>query len=317
MSQLPELPQTYPYSPQPAVLPKRQLAADRPLLPLDRPPAIVWAAAIAIGCAAFNLLMPPIISSVGPEPLPLLALTLGMLVSQLAALSAVLVFGEARFWLRLLAVWAVGYGLALSFVAGVILVEGSSNVAEPIRIICCGLPLVALAVQTPLWAARLYCGWRIARPGQTAQQRPLSIGDILGGTAVAALTVGAVRFVAQNPRQADLGFWIGWGIAVPSIAGISLIAILPVIYFVLRVERVGLGCGLLIGYAAAAALIAMCGIGLVFSRSPPPTEFFFLLTMMIGTVASAHLGLLALIRGYGYRLIFPSDRWIADPDRCD
>ena len=307
MSELSRSPQTYPYDPQPAAIPPG--VDGKPWPRREHPPTFLVELGILAVCVAFNALMPCLISAIRPEPVPFIALTMGALISQLAALCALLVFGEFAFWQRLLVVWSVGYGLAMSFVTGIYLADGPPNFGEVLRVMFCGLPLVALAVQLPLWGARLYCGWRIARPDAAPNQRPLSIGDILSGTAIAAVTVGLVRFVVDSPGS-DSSFWIGWAIAVPAIAGISLISILPAMFLILRLNRPLIGGAVLFGYAVLASIVTILGLAYFNRRTPPPREVFLIFPLMIGALASSLGGLLGLIRYQGYRLMFAGDQWV-------
>lgn len=315
-SQTPDakLPPAYPYAQRPALPPPA-----KPPLPDDWPVQVVMRLPVALsllylGCLAFNGLAAVAIAQLRPEPIALVAMVFGVFWGQLAGLCGVIVFGEFRFWLRLLVVWALGCSLGLSFMTGFILIEGwPGDLGKVLRVILCGLPMVALATQLPLWAARFYLGWRIVRPTDNFQSpQPLSIGDIFNGTAVAALTVGAARFVPHDGFS-DVAFWTGWAIAVPSIAGISLISVLPALYLVLRLQQIAIGCIALPVYALVAAVVTLIVIGVVSQRAPDD-EAIVVFPVMLLTYAAMLLGLLGLMRWRGYRLVFPSDRWMSEPD---
>jgi len=316
----PALPQTtpadkqpadYPYGPRPAVLPK-----------YTPPPALSgglepWlATAIAVGalfavCLAFNALMPIVLFKMEPGGEALGGIAAGIFATQFAALCGGLVFGEGRFWLRLVIAWALGYSLGIVFLVGISQMQTYINLSDELQAFCCATPLVALAAQLPLWAFKTYFSWRIARPVENlTRMRPLSIGDILVGTAVAALTVAAVRFIPHiDPK--DNEFWIAWAIGVASVAGISLISILPAVYFVLRVESRLSGTILYAFYTVLAIGLTVAIIAYVNRKSPPPGDFWIVMWTMLPTLAARLFGGLHLFRWLGYRLVFPGDDWAA------
>jgi hypothetical protein len=300
-----ELP--YPYGPQAARLPK----ADWEPLAMPGPPPFVLESAAVIACFCFNGLIPPVVTAIRPEPDALIAMAVGVFATQMSVLCTVLVFGDGRLWLRLAGVWAIGYGLAVTFLGSLFLSErGISQKAEAFRALICSLPLVALAVQIPLWAVYYYFGWRIGRPGEVKPSRPLSIGDIFLGTAIAAATLGAVRFAPDQRTAADPGFWLAWTIAVPSLAGVSLISVLPALYLTLRIAQPAIGCVTLFIYAlvaAAVTLFAIHSISAMTRSGPPPAEMTVVFPVMFSSFAVTLFGAFSLARWRGLRLIFPSD----------
>jgi hypothetical protein len=300
----------YPYAPQPATIPRP--APYEPDWP-DSLEAHAWfpLTGVYVACLGFNFLMPVVISNLRPEPNLLVAVAFGTFASQLAALCALVVFGEWNFWGRVAAIWAIGYSLGLAFLFGIGVSEGPPDLDEVVLGLFCALPLVMLAAQLPLWAARFYFGWQVRRRQSPAEARPLSIGDIFCGTAVAAVTVGLVRFVPAGASGPDLNFWIGWAVAVPSIAGISLIAVLPAMYLVLRQARPAAACLLLGGYAmvaAAATLMVITTVG----RQRLDDELLVLFPVGFVTFAMVLFGMLWLVRSCGYRLLFAGERVVLE-----
>jgi hypothetical protein len=309
-------PADYPYGPKPALLPK-----DAPAPLLDK--AIVpWLAdAVAAGslfgfCLLFNGVVPFVLNKIennGHFAEVLGGLAVGIFAVQFGALSCWLVFGEARFWLRLPIAWLLGYSLGFTFLVSISWEQHYISLKDELRTFLCATPLVALAAQLPLWGAKTYFRWRIARPAESlAPVRPLSIGDILVGTAVTALTVAAVRFIPHIDPQ-DSSFWAGWAIAVPAVAGISFITILPALFFVLRIEDKWLGNMVYVCFAVLAIGVTLGIIGYVNRKSPPPTEAWIAMCTLFPSMAASLFGLLHLFRWLGHRLVFPGDHW--DPGR--
>lgn len=302
-------PQGYPYAPQPnkgepyrpADFARLELGGGRGTL--------VAALLFYAGCGLVNFLFLPIIDQWQPEPVFLIGVVMGVFAGEIAGASIWLVWSEAAFWARLFVHWLLGYGLAICFLLGVTIAE-PRDVDDVARVLFCGLPLVALAVQIPLWALRIYFGWQIT--GGNAQDdgpsRALSISDILSGTTVAALSVAAARFVVRNPSPLDPDVGIVWAIVVSSVAGISLISIPPAIFLILRLNRPGVGCALLLGYAIIAAVATLTVLVVLNPNSPPPSEIYVAFPVMFCTYAGMLYGVLMLARSWGLALRFAGDR---------
>jgi hypothetical protein len=300
-------PDGYPYAPQPGKgSPYFSPETSSPASLSVRSPIPELLA--LLGCGFFNLVIGPIIEETRGEPVGLIAMAFGIFAGQLAVLSIWLVWSEIGFWRRLLVYWALLYALGACFVAG-LAVSGAGDVDEVARGVFCALPLVALAAQLPLWALRIYFGWQIRRSAESGleRQRALSIGDIFGGTVVAALSVAAVRFVTGDPSELDAGFWIGWSIAVPSIAAISLIGLPLAIFLILRLNRPGVGCGLMFGYAVVLSLVTLLIIGLVNRGRVLDKDIVVGLPVMCCTLAGMLFAALMLARSRELQLRFPRD----------
>ena len=301
MSQLPEFKQT----PGDVVLPEKVALLGNEPRPLPRP-GFVAEGLILAACAVHNLVAPAALPSAGLDSMWLIGLILGIAWSELAVLCAVLVFGEQRFWPRFFAVWAIGYGLALAFVIGIAMSDHYAPIGEIASVLACGLPLGALAAQSPLWAARIYLGWRVARPGHLQPPRPLSIGDIFGGTAIVAATVGAAKVVPIITESPAADYWIGWAFAGGLIALAGTIGVLPAMYLTFRRERAADGCIVLVIYAFVAGLVMLAIISAV-SGSGPPSEVIVVLLVLLETFALCLWACGRLLRARGYRLILPGE----------
>jgi hypothetical protein len=214
-----------------------------------------WFAAVVVACGFLNLILAPIVEAFHVPPL-LVAAAYAVLVSELAAQSIWIVWSERRLWQRLTVGTLAGQFLLLCFLAGIgVSGPGSSNFEEIVRVAVCSLPLVMLCVQAPLWALRIYARWRIVPVpwADVPPQRPLAIGDIIAATAVVAVALALLRLASSDPEFYEVA-WIGWAIAAPSIAAISLLSVPLAMYLVLARRRPLVG--LFVWWGLATALVA-------------------------------------------------------------
>jgi uncharacterized membrane protein len=163
------------------------------------------------------------------------------------------------------------------------------------------LPLVALAIQSPLWFARCYSGWRLTNSNLAATTaRPLSIRDYLVGTAVVALSITFARLArpASWPLQ---DYWPGWAIVFACFAGGGLLGVVPAMFLVFRLQNAWLGIGLLLPYGAIVGAIVV-GIDFAFDWTLFPFRLF-LATISISLPLYVAIGAL-LARAWGYTLQF-------------
>src|SRR6476646_6390582 len=98
------------------------------------------------------------------------------------------------------------------------------------------LPLAVLAIQLPLWFARTYLGWRLTihEPGPLTPL-PFSIRDYFLGTAIVAVSITFARLARPATWPLD-DYWRGWAIAFCIFTIGSLAAVLPAMYFTIRVR---------------------------------------------------------------------------------
>ena len=150
------------------------LPRDEPeVRPADLPP---WSDAGIVGLllggtALFNFMILPIVRGVesGRNEAAMIffvATAVGVYAGELALLTLGLVFGPGAFLPRLAVHWVVALGLYVAWALGFAAAIASESVPAggiPMvwRIALCGLPLVSLAAQLPLWPLRIYFGWRI------------------------------------------------------------------------------------------------------------------------------------------------------------
>jgi hypothetical protein len=292
----------YPYQPQPAIIDDRYYGRDREFkLPefFFAKGSAVYFAAISIGLffAAVNFAVCPLMALVdGPanwKALPLFGL-FGAVLSEAGLLSAALVFFSGPFWLRATLCWSVGFVLWGCWALGLMLVKWIEpwwDVGEILQIGTLSLPLVALAIQSPLWFARSYSGWRLKhqKSGVTATTH-LSIRDYLVGTAITAISITLAR-LARPAHWPIEDYWPGWSIVFTSFGGGSLLSIVPAMLLIFYVRSTWLGLGLFLVYSLAVSAVIVA-IMQTFSPGHPSTpELIGIPTLFFSLGAFLGIGL--------------------------
>ena len=308
-----DYPPGYPLAPQPTAQAAPPTSAS-PAAPLSQPAVASPAAAnvkpwpaLAAGfiavCCMNNLMAGPLIDAFH-EPPSLIGFVFGMLLTQIAALSLWTVWSERPVWQRQLCGMLLAEVLLAFFLVGI----GStapgprSNFVEVARAMACSLPLILLAVQMPLWALRIYAGWRIVLPASDAQPPGhLSIRDILQATVVVAVAVSLLRLASDDPEFFEVA-WIAWAVALPCIAAASLLALPEALFIVLRWERPIHGLYAIWAYATVAIFIVLV-IGATFFRVRIPGEEVIVTFVTIYVLAGFWWILLRVVRSGDYRLV--------------
>ena len=128
------------------------------------------------------------------------------------------------------------------------------------------------------------------------------IRDILVATAVVALALSAARLAVPDSFSSDEEFLLPLAIAVLAAAGISLLTTLPVVVATLRTRRMWLF------LPAALLLDVMIVVGFVVIMREiygyPPQEVYFGLVFLVGGFFASLAGVLLVVRGFGYRLVW-------------
>jgi len=137
--------------------------------------------------------------------------------------------------------------------------------------------------------------------------RALSIGDMLAGTTLAAIAISAVRFASIAPGYPNMSNWIGWAIAVPSIAGISLVSLPPIILCTLWLKHWKTGLWLLMAYSAAATVVTVIVIWQINRPSILTARELVAVVALIVAFAATLFGTLLLVRARGVKLKLPID----------
>jgi hypothetical protein len=167
------------------------------------------------------------------------------------------------------------------------------------------LPLVALAVQFPLWITRLAFGWRLVRDdGEVAAaDSPLTLRDLFLATLLVSVAVAFAR--SMPDAQADRYFWVAWAIAIPFVAVVSGLALLPAGRFLLATQRFSVGITSTVLYAACLIatmwLIVLTTWWIDPALLAPRAVFVGISNMTVGLAGTLMLAALA-VRVHGYRL---------------
>jgi hypothetical protein len=168
---------------------------------------------------------------------------IGVMLAEGFVLAAYLVWGSGQFWQRFALHWLVACVLGMIWLFGALAAEGprDRDIREVLENVPMSLPLASLAVQLPLWIARLYFGWRLVdRCADPAPERPLAIRDFLVGMVVVAVSLAGARLAEEMLLHSTEG-WLLWAAFVPSLAGISLVSVLPVAVWLLRLRDLSIG----------------------------------------------------------------------------
>jgi len=166
------------------------------------------------------------------------------------------------------------------------------------------LPLLAIAIQSPLWLARIWLRWRVghrADPLPGSDDEVFQIRHLLGATAAVALALSAGRLGARDAAPSEETFFAGFVIAALVTAAISLLTTLPVVATTLRARRVLVILPALLLLDVAALLGVLAILSAIFREWPPAEIWVGFAAMGIGCFVSL-AGVMLVIRGLGYRL---------------
>jgi hypothetical protein len=274
---------------------------------------------------AVNFLLMPVISSGGPAGMGmglLLTALFATVAAEAGILAVWLVWCEWPLSLRLALHWLAALFLFGCWALGVV-VAWQADRYFPVRFwfqpkillgTAAALPPISLAVQLPLWFCRLVFGWRLLRTpsGQPpTADRKLSVGDLLFGTTLVAISLGCLRLVAFDPQQIQSAYWAGWGLGMLALIAVSTTLVLPLLAIILRPAQNASAGALMVAFWAV--VLGSVGTSLVLSLraagAPPPAYEILLvstalLTSFCGTLAAP----LWLARSLGYRLRFRRDQ---------
>lgn len=145
--------------------------------------------------------------------------------------------------------------LPTAWVLGVVAAEAANNFAhvdwDAIRALMC-LPLLAVAIQSPLWAAQYLLGWKTVAPWHYLEKMPdrtFRIADLLIAMAIGAIVLSAAQLGAPSDSPTE-EFLIPVAISAVVLALVSLVTTIPVLWATLRPKRIGWALGLLLLYGA-------------------------------------------------------------------
>jgi len=164
------------------------------------------------------------------------------------------------------------------------------------------LPLLLLAVQMPMWAAKYWFRWRIVNWTHSARRqasRSMGIRDLMIGTGATAICLALAKHASDG--EGDEAF-IGLAIAMPVVVLISSLTTIPATAATLRSRRlcVALPWILLTNATVVAAYIATV-FGLV-DRQFPPASVYREAYALVVSFTVCLTGPLLIARWLGYRL---------------
>lgn len=203
--------------------------------------------------------------------------------------------------LVLFGAWALGYGVYVSLEPYLyddyweIVVTG---------LLC--LPLVAIAIQLPLWLARAWLGWRVlhrADPSRQSGGAAFGIRDILVATAVLALALSAAKLAVPDRVFSETEFLFPLAIVALVAAGISLFTTLPVVVATLRARQIWLALPVTLALDVM-ILVVFMATGTAIARRPPPWQAYVGMACMVGGFFVSLTGVMLVARRLGYRLVW-------------
>ena len=285
----------YPYAARPAVSAKPIVPAAT--LPMPGP---TWLPLIGVGLVfvlANSAL--PLIERIDDDSF-LVFWCVGVILAEGFVLAAWLVWGDGPFFQRLFIHWIAAAVLGVASFLGAVAVEGfrDGDIRDMLEVIPFSLPLFSLAIQLPLWIARYYCGWRLVDScADPVAAKPMGTRDLMLGTVIVAVSLALAR-LAEGMDDNSEG-WLVWAILAPSVAGISLVSVLPVAVWLLRMQNpvIGLICIPLQTMLAIFVTITIIAM----NERIRAQEVFFIATIICGFAAALTAAALAA-RVAGFRL---------------
>jgi hypothetical protein len=310
----------YPYGPQAPVIPGTPTANDKEALMEGQGPfaetrglALVALIGVSLCFGIGNLATFPLAwyADSGGSLEMLVFILIGAIFAQGGLVSAAIVFGPGSLWIRTVCCWSVSLLLWGCWAFGLLAFRHLAPSRSPpdwretLQFVGLSLPLVALAIQSPLWFSRNYLGWRLTRSNQSNESaRPLSIGDYLMGTAVTAVSVTFAR-MAPPSNWIFPGYWAVWAIVFACVAAASLLGVLPAMVLLLRWRNWPIGYCVFLLYGTVAGVTTVAILFAVLGPPGGPSPMWEVIGMCVMYISLAvFLGAgMAVARGYGYSLV--------------
>lgn len=276
--------------------------------------AAAWGAGLAVAllCLGLNLASFTLIDAVArgnadKSAQLMVALGVGLIAGEIAALSTLLVWVNGVFLLRLLVVWSAAASYFAFWFLGMLVspIDGfEREIMIDVAIISlAALPLISLSLQLPQWWMRIYLHWRLVGGEVMGEPRPresLSIRDMLSGTAIVALTLTATRFTADT-QEITPAFWLAWLIALGVLMAVGQFILMPLVLVILRWRSILLALAFTLLAPLAVPLI-MGIVSAVNGGGAGPSKAYLLTYLAaLGCLATASAPLW-IARLAGYRL---------------
>jgi hypothetical protein len=304
----------YPYGRHEPVLPRD---AGLPPRWLQVPRNWLVPAVLAAYCAAGNFAILPLTYAFNQSDWGAfwVYVSAGAIVAQAGLLACFFVFADPPFWRRLVGCYSAAIVLWGCWELGAVwhhflqygkaFMTGYPDFAAGVQFCGLSLPLLAVAIYSPLWFFRAYLSWRLRRTGAFDKTpRPFSIHDYFVGTSVVAASLMLARIAPQREWVNPM-FWQTWAIVFGWVAGVSLISVIPAMLLTFRCGNWWLSYVGLIAYGLFAGVITIVGMAIYDSgfRTSLDRWVVFGLLMVFATFA-AFLGAgMKAARNLGYELV--------------
>lgn len=189
--------------------------------------------------AVLDLCVGSLMNALDRADLPYLMFVLaGCVAAQAPLLSAWLVWGNGPLWRRLAFHFSVAGVLATFGLIGMLPVVYPSEGVQGPLMVGLSLPTVSVAVSAPLWAMRVFFGWRIVREEQMAvpDVRITIVEFFIGMTIVAvALTIARLGMeVGDLPRPEE--YWVAIGAISGAAMAAAALLELPGVWIAMRLR---------------------------------------------------------------------------------
>jgi len=236
----------------------------------------------------------------------ILFFTAGSIVGQSALQAILVVWGGGPLWQRLawhlvlIELAFLPWGLVYYFAAWHDATAWKHGI-----MVALGLPLLLLFCQAVPWFFRLFLHWRIeffprsSRPTASLFAERLSIRDYMVGTVLVAATIAMVR-AGKPASMPDPNYWSLWFTIGLVLAALSLVAVVPIVYFTLGMRRAWWG---VVGVLTLTGLACVPAIWLLRGVSLPPMPNMVAIPALIGGFTLTVAVPLWIARRYGYRLL--------------
>jgi len=266
-------------------------------------------AVLGLLLAGFNCLAFPVALVVGPGHALVATVSAGVVAAQVGLVATWGVFSSAPF-LRRVGISALsGFLLFACFAFGVLVVNSVAprELVSGIPMLLLMCPLFFSAVQLPLWAARTWLRWEVAKLDQAPRGSyaiPTRIKDFVWGTAAGSVVLALAK-LAPHTLPAGEGdppheLMIGFAIMSTVAAGASTVILPPLIFTMLGARRPATALvGVALWYATGLAVLLGANTLATGGLSAGSLTFCLLLT---GTFTAVMCSGLLLVRGQGYRL---------------
>ncbi len=207
--------------------------------------------------------------------------------------TGVTVGGAAVFFV----LWALGYHGSLSAVTW----DSYQRFLKELLAALFTLPIIYLAIASPLWMLRVLFGWRIVAVGdaKTPGREALTIRDVMLVTGMVAVALSSMRLAGHLLPEPFSDFLIVMAITVACCAGITLVGPVPFVAAILRPRYLVLGMlcsGIYIALAMPFTFLIMR-----WTRNVPPWDMIGI-PFTILAFAGSQVAFLAICQKLGYRL---------------